>query len=240
MSFLIDPFRVLPPNAEIVYCGYRGSIPFAATVTISDVAIGDEANDRVVFLGILKSAVPEYRTLVSATIGGVAATIQATTESGVNGFDVYWLSAAIPTGTTATVSLVFSGGISGAGLVYVSSFAAYKLQSSDKVDVHSEKQDGSAAAVTQTFNVAAERGGIVLFIAKLQTAYENSLGFTLSGVDKDFEDLVFAGDAGHPQDQIFIGGCAQTDADNPAYAVTVTSPNPAYSHIDYPIVISFR
>src|SRR5262245_51584457 len=50
------------------------------------------------------------QTISSATIGGVSATIHGTAIDETSGSYVQFISALVPTGTTATVSVTFGGG----------------------------------------------------------------------------------------------------------------------------------
>lgn len=231
MSFLIDPFRLEPPPDQVSYVDIANG-SFAATFT-KTVQIGTAARDREVFLAICKSASPTYRSLVSATIGGVTAKVHGTTEDGTVSLDVIWISAPVPTGTTASVVLTFSG--SGTGVVYIASFAAYKLLSSDAFDVAIGKQTGSDADDIQNMYVGVKRRGILLFAVKAQAA-SGLTHFNVTGVNKDFETTIVSGTV----NQVFLGGCATIDADDPSYELTVASPDPSLQHFDAYVAASFR
>lgn len=83
------------------------------TYNFAGVNIGTAAADRYVFVAVVhSSSAGTARTISSATIGGISATIVAN-QAGVAhaqglGAAVIW--AAVPTGTTATISITLSGG----------------------------------------------------------------------------------------------------------------------------------
>lgn len=165
--------------ATISYLGLlTPTLVSGTTYSSTGAAIGAAAADRRVFCIVdwTKSGSPS--SLSSATIGGVAATIHAQNKvASVFGLSVAIISALVPTGTTATVSLTFSAAASpGLGVYRVTG-----LQSATALDVIST--GGSLGdPYSDTIDVAGQ--GILLFGG---TIYSGATGFTVGGATEDFD-----------------------------------------------------
>lgn len=128
--------------------------------TLTGHAIGAAQANRLVVVRVHGWRVGNTdRTLTSATIGGVAATIykQATCNSSGNCNVVAIIGAIVPTGTTADISLTWSGSMSG-NEVQVVALAGLNAPLA-AVDTQSSAVDGSVTSLS--FNIAKKAGGIV-------------------------------------------------------------------------------
>lgn len=96
----------------------------ASSYTFSSTAIGTASSDRLIAVTFMAVAnVPEaVLTLSSATIGGTTANIeiQQTSDSGSNDAVVGIITAAVPSGTTASIVLNFSASCFRAGIIVYS------------------------------------------------------------------------------------------------------------------------
>lgn len=95
--------RSVPATIAYVATSTTGVVnPPQASINWNSASIGTAAADRVVFIVIVGGTDP----LVSATIGGVSATICCNVDSHRSGIIVF--CAPVPTGTTANVAMSFS------------------------------------------------------------------------------------------------------------------------------------
>jgi hypothetical protein len=106
---------MLPGKQKPVSLINRGTTAFVSssgltTYTFTSVAIGAaSATRRVIILAVGSHSTITGRALVSATIGGVSAAIDVQRTQGLTFSKVSAIiSATVPTGTTATVTLTFS------------------------------------------------------------------------------------------------------------------------------------
>lgn len=103
-----------------------------------------------------------HQTLTSATIGGVAATIhvQRGHTGGVTGLGVAIISALVPTGTTATLALTFSGGVTVAyaGIWRLVNYGTIVATGSDEAQGSTAALSVSLSTVNDGFVVAGYTG----------------------------------------------------------------------------------
>ncbi|TGV26329.1 hypothetical protein [Mesorhizobium sp. M4B.F.Ca.ET.143.01.1.1] len=126
--------------------------PYSATANI-----GAATASRRVAVVVHWNEFSSHRTITSATIGGMAATIhvQRGHTGGVTGLGVGIISAIVPTGTTATVAITLSGG---AGAV---SFGVWRLvKYSTVVATGSDEQSVTSGSVI--VNIATTAPSFVL------------------------------------------------------------------------------
>ena len=95
---------------------YRGTAEFGsgATATYTSYSIGTASSDRVVFVSVWGLGFTP-RVVSSVTIGGVSATL-VTGPTGSLGNRVNLYRATVPTGTTATIVVTFSGNYANSGI----------------------------------------------------------------------------------------------------------------------------
>lgn len=138
-----------------------------------DYAIGDAAADRRVFLAVHWVEGSTHRTISSATIGGVSATIhiQEGHSGGVTGFGVAIISAIVPTGTTATVVVNFSGNKTD---TTIGGIRVTGLSNSSPHATAVDENEGTASSLAVSINVPED--GLLI------GAYSSSTNATLRAV----------------------------------------------------------
>lgn len=97
---------------SVSYLGNTASVSNNTTYTFSGESLGVAASSREIFVAVSWNGGVALRTLSSATIGGISATIQV--QDGVSNGTTLSLgaaiiSAAVPTGTTGNIVCTFSG-----------------------------------------------------------------------------------------------------------------------------------
>lgn len=150
-----------------------------AALTFSNFAIGAANAGRLVVACIAAFSGNTGVTLSSVTIGGIAATINVQeTTAGTGGDTIMSIiaTAAVPTGTTATVVVNFSASMSGNAVVY-SMTGASGVAALDTVT------DEVGTPLNGTLDVVA--GGVV--IANLHNIGVGSFPVTWTVVTKDYE-----------------------------------------------------
>jgi hypothetical protein len=166
----------------ITYVQAVSTSPTSNSYTFSDVDIGSPASDRlvVVSVGTIRGDGTGGRRLVSATIGGVSASI-----AGDNPFEnqvnilVY---AVIPTGTTATIALTFEGNSGSslmAGSATIGTYALYGYNNSDPIDYGRD-----SLVTTPSVTIDTELGGCAIFCFG---AFSNSTNVTWTGATEDYD-----------------------------------------------------
>jgi len=132
------------------------------TYSFTSVSIGAASATRRVIVLVHGRSGTNLRTISSATIGGVAATIDAQITSSSGGTSLAGIiSATVPTGTTATVAITFSGSMFDS-LIYP--LALDNLISVTPVDTATASAT-SGASLTTGATVNVEDGGYVVAIA---------------------------------------------------------------------------
>lgn len=134
---------------------YMGLVADSASISF-----GDARADRRIVAVIHWSEGGTHRTLSSATIGGVAATVhvQRGHSGGSTGLGAAIISALVPTGTTGAVVCTFSGG--GTADVSCGVYRLTGLTSGTPTDTDSAESQVTTTDITVTITMAAE--GIVI------------------------------------------------------------------------------
>ena len=149
---------VIPP--VVSYIGVTHNTTNTSSYSLASVAIGTAAADRIVFVLVTwasGNATPV--TISSATIGGISATVHAqVTTVATDAIGSAILSAAVPTGTTATIAITLSGS---GGSIDVGVLAVTGLSS--QTPHASATATTSAGACSNSVNVP--EGGFVLACA---------------------------------------------------------------------------
>lgn len=139
--------------ASLSYIGLSSDNTASSTPSYSGVSIGAADSTRRVFAVVHWGVTNAARTLSSATIGGVAATIHAQTTTGPtsaqNDTGVAIFSALVPTGTTATVAMTFSGSVTRSQL------AIYSMLNPINTTPHATMTDNtmSSGVMSGTINI---------------------------------------------------------------------------------------
>lgn len=126
--------------------------------SLTGFAIGDAASSRRILMLVHWREDEDHESLSSATIGGVSATIhmQGGHSGGSTGFGVAFISAVVPTGTTATIVLNFSGTVS------VESISGWRLVNASNSSPSDTASDSTAVeASTVSGNLDIPEGGAV-------------------------------------------------------------------------------
>lgn len=129
------------------------------TVNYGSLAIGAADTNRIVVVAIA-SRMATVNTISSVTIGGVAATLVSGTVAqigGTNGANSAIYQAAVPTGTTATVSVTY-----GAAAVR-SAVSVYRLITGTPAATSSNNANNTSASIGGAVTVPASGGGIALY-----------------------------------------------------------------------------
>lgn len=128
--------------------------------TFSSLSFGAAATDRLLIVAVTSGGVLDPATLLSATIGGVSATIHAqanNTGNSVNGHAAVF-SALVPTGTSGSVVVTWDG----AGAMGNTAYALYRatgLVSSTPTDT------ATAAGTSPTMSIDRANNGFIVAAA---------------------------------------------------------------------------
>lgn len=165
----------------------------AASYSFSSQAIGTAASDRLVIVAVHWDA-SSSRTISSATIGGVAATVAVQKiNSGATPTGVGLIYAAVPTGTTATVAVTMSGGVvrMGIGLWTLTGHLSNTPTTTNSSENASSGTSLSASVTPSAGGVvvaafSANNGGINVAWTNVTECYDDNLeagGTEASGAD---------------------------------------------------------
>lgn len=162
-----------PPSSE-----FRTSVVDATdqtTYTFNNVDIGVAHSTRRVVV-----AVASVSTISSATIGGVSATIHIQVGSGDQ---AGLISAVVPTGTTATISITFTA----AGLMC--GIGVYRLINETSGSPHATASDTTVATGVLSTTINVPTNGSLFAVAK---AFQKAgpLTFTWSGATERYDQAV--------------------------------------------------
>lgn len=132
-----------------------------ATLTSTNHPIGAASADREVFVLITgMSGVASGRTLTGVTIGGITADIHVNAAVSSGGSQIAAIASAnVPTGTTATIVLTFSGGMEG---VAMSVICLTKLSS--RTPYHTNKSEQSASGTSTSTTIDKPRDGYTMAV----------------------------------------------------------------------------
>ncbi|MEN6306083.1 MAG: hypothetical protein ABFD96_25380 [Armatimonadia bacterium] len=158
-----------------------------STVTISAVDIGPEADDRLVVILVGFNHGSVVRTLSSATINGVAATVVGNGSSGTAGkHAVSAIRAVVPTGTAVEVVLNFSGNVSNVQL------GVYRSEGMRFWDGWIQGSSGSfgSGGTAVGMDVRPYGFAVMMAVGKIYSGNADAtFGFTWTGVDSAGVDL---------------------------------------------------
>ncbi|RWA81494.1 MAG: hypothetical protein EOQ31_31615 [Mesorhizobium sp.] len=199
------------PAAEVLFLGNKATDGTArSTHTLTAVPFGTEASDRKIFLIVhVQASVESQAVLSSATIGGVTASVVAssviTSVSPVYTLKTYLLVASVPTGTSGTVVLTFPNNV----WVYLGVYRVVNLLSVTPVDSVISTADH---VTTKSIQVDVVKKGILL--ASGQFYSKKSVNLT-AGVTQDYSTSWYA-------DRYGQGGSLAVAADQANRTVTFT------------------
>lgn len=222
MSILINPHRFIIPSAaaSVTRIGITTAVlsSLTTTVTFSSVAVGaaDVTRRVIVFIGGFCSSPSPPKNIVSATIGGVSATMDVI-SSHSGSAQAAIASAPLAAGTTATITVTFSGATYGG--CYITVFRAVDLTSGTPFDTASAAPTtGTAQSVT----IDKQAGGIV--VAGANSYQVGSDSYTMTGLTNSLRT-----DLGGVQRQMAGWEDSASTASGQTVTVDVTGPDPNYS-----------
>lgn len=197
-----------PPAATISYVGLTAIATLTATPVLTGVSIGAEAYNRTVFMCV-HWYTSVAKTLTSATIGGVPATIQVqSTVASSAPLQSAIISAFLPTGTTATVELTFAAGAS-YYKACLTTFNVTGLLSSTPSDTIST---GAVAVSSYAGVIDVQRQGILILAGTLNAAVNS---YNMSGVTEAYKNSIAT-------NYWVVGGTLEATADETNRAVGIT------------------
>ncbi len=128
----------------------------AQTYTFTDVDIGEAAPDRLVVVCVTSTEAGVNRTVSSGTIAAAAATLVAAV-SAASFIPTAILSRNVATGTTADITVTFSGAVTNCGIkIYV----LYGLRSLTPVDA---AETSATTGASRSISLATKADGIAIF-----------------------------------------------------------------------------
>ena len=191
-----DPGALVLTGGTATLTYTAGSVPFAFTATTSSVTnattytfsavdIGAADTNRMVVVAISTSSnASTVRTVSSATIGGVRATVHVQARLAAASFrSVHLISAVVPTGTTGDVVITMSGTMARMAIAVYRSIPG----STTPVNTASAGAGTSGAVTSRSVNLNVSNGGFfVLAAAGGSTA---GLSASSSGANAPNEDM---------------------------------------------------
>lgn len=141
-TFIINPYRFSVSGKLLTYIDETTDLSNASEYTFSGASIGTAASDRRVHVLVMGEG-GNPATLTSATVGGIAATINVQRSSG--DLTTAIITAAVPTGTTADIVLTFFASKNSAN---IGVYRSVGLTSNTAVDTDSSASDPATATLT--------------------------------------------------------------------------------------------
>lgn len=173
-----------------------GAVPFAFTATTSSVTnattytfsavdIGAADTNRMVVVAIATSSnASSTRTVSSATIGGVSATVNVQVSAAAASFrSAHIISAVVPTGTTGDVVITMSGTMARMAIAVYRSIPG----STTPVNTNTVGGGSSAGVTSRSLSLNVSNGGFYVMAAAGGTAA--GLSASSSGADAPAEDM---------------------------------------------------
>lgn len=147
------------------------------TYSFANCEFGHGSSIRVVVIAVACGA-GAGRTVSSATIGGVSATLATTTTSGTQNFEIWY--AVVPTGSTGTVAVTWDGACTSC-MCYV--WSGYPASSTP---VDAVGTTGPSASSLTLSNLAKTAGGFAVFAGR--SANASTVTFSSNGAETITED----------------------------------------------------
>lgn len=181
MSFLLNPYMIGPPDAEVEHI--TGSELAASSTPSGTINFGVESADRRIAVLVHFVSAGGSPAISAATIGGVAATIhtQICTDSGDDFLrrGVAIISALVPTGTSGTLAMTFNTSVT-------CRVEPYRMKGLITGPLDTGAIKGNATHTTpQTVQVDVLKGGVVLAAGNAQSGGSD----TVTGATKDYNFL---------------------------------------------------
>jgi hypothetical protein len=178
------PSSAAPPPPSLEFRVSAVDATDLTTYTFSTVDIGVADSTRRVIVGVAGAA-GAARTLSSATIGGVSATIHTNLSSADHSS---LISVLVPTGTTATIVLTFSGGMISAGI------GVYRLINETVSTPHATATDTTLSAGVLSTTIDVPSNGALVAVCKGFAAISPPT-YTWSGATERYDQTVESADS---------------------------------------------
>ena len=170
-AFVINPYAFGGDNiTAFEFLQATTDTANATTYTLTGVNFGTADVNRRIVIGVLSRSGSSGRTVSSATIGGVSATIidQQDLNLVSGGYNVHsYLAADVPSGSSGTVVIVFSGSMLRLQI------ATYRVISNAALvlaDSQSATGGASGGATSESVSVAAQNGIVLASAASVQSS----------------------------------------------------------------------
>jgi hypothetical protein len=170
-AFVINPYSFVSDNiTAFEFLQATTDTANATTYTLTGVNFGTADANRRIVIGVLSRSGTSGKTVSSATIGGVSATIIDQQDLNLvgGGYNVHaYLAADVPTGSSGTVVIVFSGSMLRLQI------ATYRVISNAALvlaDSKSKTSGASGGATSESVSVAAENGIVLASAASVQSS----------------------------------------------------------------------
>ena len=167
-------------DPSVGYLQQKESASAASSYTFSSENIGATGTGRLIIVGVYAFAGASGRTLTSATIGGVTATV-LTAATGPNSLIGAVIAAKVPTGTSADIVVNFSGAMDRCGIM---TYRALNVSSATP----SSSDTDNAGGTSPSTSVTAGAGTIT--VSSLSFANSTAPSTTMSGVTEDDEQEI--------------------------------------------------
>lgn len=174
-----------------------GDATTQTTYTTGGLAVSIEADDR--FIVVFTVSVGGTQTGSSATIGGVSATKLLEQQFGTNTITAW--GASVPTGTTAVISITWTGAVNGTCIAPISVYNLNSTTPNSTQAVYDAVNDA-----TDSCTVTALNDGITLFGCAIATLNLTTTHSNLTEVHEGFDNATDAMCLGTAAKQIPAGG----------------------------------
>jgi len=184
-------FPVISPSISSVSVTYITNAVDAtngSSFSFTSTSFGPAAADRKIVIGVSsENGGSGERTISALTVGGVSATqLVRSYQAGNDCVAELWI-ATVPTGTSGTVAITWSGSVRACGI----GVWAVNGASSTAFDTASNSQTSSISAVAVT--TSCEAGGVIIGMVGGGQANPVS-SYSWSNANEDFDATVDAGD----------------------------------------------
>lgn len=164
--------------ADISFIGTAAQTRNASTYTFSDVAMGDEAADRYIVVGMAGFG---NHTVDSVTVAGEPATQVVSVVNSNNNARSSLYIIALPSGTTSTIVISLNGAPTNYGI------AVWRLTGIADLTPHATASAGGVLAMPIDVSLAVPAGGIAIGYGHTGSSV---IVNTWSGIDQEFDSLI--------------------------------------------------
>ena len=168
------------PDATVVFTDSSVDGTDGTVFTFTTQSIGTAASNRKIVVSVSMAAAGAGRSVSTLTVGGISATLLvADTSSGGTEQTELW-QADVPTGTTATIVVTWTGG--SVARTGIGVWAVYNAASSASDTGNRD----SGAAQDMTLNITIPAGGVAISAAGSGT----SATYTWTNLTEDFDETI--------------------------------------------------